>query len=37
MGDVDWVGGAAVIVLRIDMGLIVNCGSLSLSVSDVLL
>lgn len=24
MGDVDWVGGAAVIVLRIDMGLIVN-------------
>lgn len=37
MGDVDWVGGAVVIVLRIDMGLIVNHLVLCFVVSDVLL
>ena len=37
MGDVDWVGGAVVIVLRIDMGLIVNCLVLCFAVFAVLL
>lgn len=37
MGDVDWVGGAVVIVLRIDMDLIVNHLVLCFVVSDVLL
>lgn len=37
MGDVDWVGGAVVIVLWIDMDLIVNHLVLCFVVSDVLL
>jgi len=33
MGDVDWAGGAEVIVLRVDMGLIVNCMVLCFTLS----